>query len=217
MNEGYVAERFIHAAETDRRLPKVGGPKRLTAIPLAYVHSEEDKKGWDERVRQKPTHLHGDPQDRRQPPSAAEISALDECAGWIADYVSDERQRRALWAWAISKAGGGSFKAWCFRTERIHPETGRRRKDRAISRISSALASKGLLHNEMPPFGVLPEEADQAYFKPTIGEYAQTANRPSWKDDLSLAPVFDESMRDTSWAEEQNERRRRKAERSKAA
>lgn len=44
---------------------------------------------------------------------------------------------------------------WCFDKEGIHPETGRRRKDRALQRISDHLAGKRRLHEQSAEIRVL--------------------------------------------------------------
>lgn len=208
MTEGDIALRFILAAQTDRALPAGGTrPKGIASLSVPYVHTEEDRRGWDKSEQE----------DQRQQPTAAEISALDECARWVAECLDDPRERRALWNWSISKAGGRSFKAWCFKIEGVHPETGRRRKDRAISRIASRVDRNALMPLDLQHSGVLAEDPESGYKSGTVENDAPMAAKPSWRDDPSLRPIFDESLRDLRWSDDANERRRKRAARDKAA
>ncbi|NDV88784.1 hypothetical protein GTW51_18985 [Aurantimonas aggregata] len=223
MNEAEIAERFIAAAETNRKRQVKGTkPTEYGSAMPEYVRTRADMNGWG---RSHGDHLlpGDDPlaEERRRfwegettRPSAAAISCLEQCERWTAVLVSSPDNRRALWAWAKSKAGGQTFASWCFKVEGIHPETGRRRKDRAISQIASALGGNVLQHKEMQGSGVLFEGAISAYFADTVEDEAPKGPRDfSWRSDPALRPVDDPANRDTRWAERQTERRRQMAER----
>ena len=221
MTEAEVAEMFIRAAETERKLPRTGErPKAYGSYALPYVHSQADMNGWGSRPGERDQLK---PEDREQ--HAAHRAAFwegqtarattSDVTEWQAALdltatLSDEGQRRALWAWAFSKVGMGSFKDWCFNREGIHPETGRRRKDRAVARISANLVRKGPLREKLQAQRVLAEPAENAYLEHTFEDGAQKrATDNSWRSDPSLKPIFDSTIRDTSWADKRNERRRR--------
>lgn len=74
-------------------------------------------------------------------PTAHEIAELEALHDWLIT-VGNETERRALLAWARSKVGGKSFRRWCFQVEGIHPETGRRREDRALEQIAAVLCGR---------------------------------------------------------------------------
>lgn len=213
-----VSERFIRAAETDRRR-KVQGARPMaygSSMP-AYVHSYADMNGWrrepGDSLKPEDFDRHGNHRRevfdaRRTPASASDISRLEECERWVAEFVTDEANRRALWKWAHSKVGGCHFNAWCFQEEGIHPETGRRRKNRAISQIERGLARKLLQNNQIAGLGVLLEAARNAYVEPTL-EDVTAPKRPVRRtfDDPTFRPVHAASF---SWAEERREQRRMK-------
>src|SRR5690606_10623017 len=123
-----------------------------------YVHDHVDKNGWGksplQRVVKRGKLIQGDWLDEKDDPLADERKAFWERLGVTASaeelreldglydmlkIVDDEGERRALLAWSRSKVGGKAFRRWCFQVEGIHPETGRRRKDRALARISAQL------------------------------------------------------------------------------
>lgn len=223
MTEDEIEHRFIQAARTDRARNVNWRPQSYGSTMPAYVHTHVDKAGWRKEHGDKLLPEDWDAEKRRNANSdrpvvtAADISDLDECERWAIEMVGDERQRRALWNWAQSKAGGRSFKVWC-NEEGIATETGRRRKDRAVAQIAHAFACKLLQNNEMSALGVLLEDRLQPYLQPTFGSGAQDTARPSWKTNPDLRPLHDPDAADFSWAEKRNERRRQmraRAEREK--
>ncbi|KAA0970826.1 hypothetical protein FPY71_10140 [Aureimonas fodinaquatilis] len=220
MTEAEVAEMFIRAAQTELKLPRTGTrPKGYGSYALPYVHTQSDMNGWGSRPGERDQLK---PEDReRHSAHRAEFwegkgarASTSEVTEWqccldLTGTIQDESQRRALWAWAFSKAGKGSFKNWCFNEEGIHPETGRRRKDRAVAQISINLSGTTVLPDNMRAFGVLADHAEKAYIEYTIEDDALKSRRDfSWRADPSLRPLFDNSLRDTSWADRRNERRR---------
>jgi hypothetical protein len=132
--------------------------------------------------------------------------------------MDDDAERRALWAWARSKAGGKSFRRWCFGVEGIHPETGRRRKDRALQRISDHLAGKHHLHNGSAQIRVLQVVPEISDISATLAEdVGQRDGLNSWLADDAFAPFMVGIKDDFSWAAKRNERRRQQAARQRAA
>ncbi|MEF2073505.1 hypothetical protein [Consotaella aegiceratis] len=209
MNEGDIAEMFIRAAEIDRAIPEHVGPQQPRSLALPYVHDWLDKLGWGTKRLE---------EERREfwerlglMPSSAELSEVEILRAWLL-AVKDAGERRCLLAWARSKAGGMTFKRWCFKVEGIHPETGRRRKDRALSRINRELRGRTLQNNEMRVSGVLLDSPENGYISANIeDEREQPAHGLTWRDDPSMKLVNDPEFRDFSWAAKRNARRRQLA------
>lgn len=239
MNIADIAERFIRAAEVERASHEHVGPSPLRAQRLPYEHDWIDKLGWraakEARVVSKKGKLiKGDwLLDGDDPlvdegkrfwerlgimPTTHELSELEALFEWLL-AIDNEAERRALLAWARSKVGGKSFAGWCRKVEGIHPETGRKRKDRALEKIRSRLV-RGISHESGNP--------DQAELRvgPEIGDLSDTVETGvrkrngvvSWSDDSAFqpfVPVFKKSFgreiatdQTFSWAAKRNERRR---------
>lgn len=226
MNIGDIASIFIRAAEIDRSSHEHVGPGALRAQQLPYVHTYADKAGWRKE--------HGDKLDPKADPladerkafwervasmpSAAEIAAVDALFDWLM-AANDDAERRALWAWARAKAGGKSFRRWCFQIEGIHPETGRRRKDRALARISAHLAGKRNLHEQTAEIRVLPCGDKIGDVSDTLAEDAgERDHLNSWMSDDAFASFMKgEPDSAFSWAAKCNERRRQQEARRRRA
>ncbi|TGT76738.1 MULTISPECIES: hypothetical protein [unclassified Mesorhizobium] len=225
MNLGEIAELFIRAAEIDRNTHEHVGPAALRAQQLPYVHSWSDKLGWRKEVGDKLDPKADLLAEERKAfwervasmPTAAELSLIDSMFDWL-KVTDDDAERRALWAWARSKAGGKSFRRWCFQVEGIHPETGRRRKDRAIQRISDHLAGKRHLHNDRAQIRVLQVVPQISDISATLAEdVGQRDGLNSWLADDAFAPFMVGIKDDFSWAAKRNERRRQQAAKQRAA
>lgn len=185
-----VAERFIEAAAIERRLPRERErPEFRSGGMPAYVHSREDMNQWGaERLKEWRQEFWS---SARAQVTAPEVTRWEECLAWTMTLLDDPDQRRALWAWARAQAGGMSMAKWC-RLNGIHPETGARRKVRAINRISAALGRSAPQHTEIDPFAVLAETGKSIYFSDTFEADAYRAEQPrsyTWRDDPSLAPI----------------------------
>ncbi|OWK23934.1 hypothetical protein AJ87_26320 [Rhizobium yanglingense] len=209
MNEGEIAERFIRAAEIDQMSERVG-PKPLKAQSLQYLHTQADKNGWESERLAEERKDFWDGIGRRV--SAREMSEADETRSWLR-LVPNDSDRSALVNWSNCMAGDGIFKEWCFAIG-IHPETGRRRKDRAIARILLALGRKPLQHNEIDLYGVLPRTPEISDKYAIVAEVAA-----HWRDTEAkpMACYFDTDLSGFSWADKQNERRRHREARRKQA
>ncbi|WP_322884239.1 hypothetical protein U8C35_07735 [Sinorhizobium medicae] len=256
MNAEEIAELFIKAAIIDERLPINARPKKLKGSWIPFIHDELDVKSRIKTyLRDEQLHKDDDPfnewvhrfwdvDERRIEP---EDVGLWERANDLITIVSDEGNRRALWAWAAAKAGtlqanekkaklasrkmgraklkvhkrtsrNVSFAAWC-RAEGIHEMTGTRRKDRAIAIIEQQLVRGSSSNNGTGDFGVLPVGPVFEHISDMIGAGSVSEEGlRSIMDDTAFSPVGVLEARDFSWAEARNElRRQREAERRKKA
>ncbi|MQY48207.1 hypothetical protein GAO09_19420 [Rhizobiales bacterium RZME27] len=206
MNEAQIAELFIRAAEADRKLPNTAKPAAMKAMNVGYVHDRADMNQWFEEDKKAANWAWLDPKNLRNTTNDMGIWAA---AMEVIKLCPSETQRRALWAWARSEAGGKAFAKWCKSEEGISRQLGNYRKDTAILQIARAFDRKPLQHNE---------NTDEADF----------TNHPEIEDKRSIIGVwrpeeskpvcgFDGALQDFSWAEAQNARRREREARRKAA
>lgn len=205
-----IGERFIRAVEISMiSFASVGPRAPKKAAWIEYQYTQADKNGWGaERLAE----------DRKQfwstmrTPSAREISEAEETQEWLS-FVNNEDERCALSSWAWCLARRRSFKDWC-RQVGIHPETGRRRKERAILRILLNISSKPLQHNEIDVSFLLPDEPEISDKHAIIAEGAT-----HWQDAEAkpMACYFDTDLSRFDWADAQNERRRQREARRKQA
>jgi hypothetical protein len=237
MNAGEIAERFIRAAEVERASRERVGPSPLRAQQLPYVHDSVDKTGWGksplQRIVKKGRLIQGDWLDPTEDPLADERKAFWERIGLTATaselreidalydlivLVRDDGERRALLAWARAKAGGKAFRRWCFKVEGIHPETGRRRKDRALAQISAHLVRSDVQNIDIASKGVLQRGPQISDLPVTIEEgLGEREGLNSWASDDAFAPFLSDVIHDFSWAQKRNERRRQQAAKRKKA
>ncbi|NTG00089.1 hypothetical protein G6L30_08145 [Agrobacterium rhizogenes] len=119
MNKMEIANLFIRAAFIDSRLPIDAGPKRLKSAWVKYAaRTEADQRKWfiREETDRGPSKLHkGDKGpihdwwmefwDGRSVDTSRNDVRLWELANEMMTLVADEQNRRALWAWAMSKVG----------------------------------------------------------------------------------------------------------------
>lgn len=208
MNIGEIAERLIEAAEISLHSYDPVGPKTLKAQALPYTHSYTDMMGWgSERLAEERKDFW---QSLTRNPTARQVSEAEEALSWLA-LVEDEGQRSALAAWVYCNAGGRwFFKDWCF-AEGIHPETGRRRKDRALSSIFACLVRKPLVNNDNGNLDQLPDTPETDYFADKIRDRVQTTDGiTSWWQDGAFQPIIAGAKHDFSWAQKRNEIRRQR-------
>lgn len=203
-----IAELFIQAAETEKRLPQTAKPARLKAMALPYVHDQKDQNGWgseryaDERA---------DFFDARSTRLTKNQVAVWELSMELIKLVRKPENRRALWAWANSKAGGVSMAKWARTIENVHPETVSRRAKASITEIHHKLECNGELHNQNDMEQVLPST-------PEISD--KTTTLRFWRDEDArpVALAFDTDIAGIEYAELMNARRRvREARRRQAA
>lgn len=219
MNIGEIAERLIVAAEIeDASVRHLYGPQKPRSVALPYEHSQADKNGWGtERLEE----------DRKEffdnlarQPSARQISEAEEAWGWFA-LVKDERERAALSAWVRCMADSRRqhFQDWC-KSQGIHRETGRRRKDRALMQISFCLSRSDTQHCKSSRSPVLHSGTEIGHVSDTVAEDVNRSGTViSWMADEAFARVLPDEFNDFSWASKRNERRRQReaAKRKKEA
>lgn len=218
MNIGEIAEKFIRAAEVERASREHVGPAPLRAQQLPYVHTYADKLNWRKEPGDK-LEKGADPLSEERKlfwermgimPTAAELRELDGLYDLLM-MVDDDGERRALLAWARSKVGGKAFRRWCFQVEGIHPETGRRRKDRALARISANLVRSTTQNSESGCSPLLHSGPEISDVSDTVEEdVGRRDGLNSWAADDAFAPFLTDVIHDFSWAQKRNERRRQR-------
>ncbi|RUV82294.1 hypothetical protein EOA60_10495 [Mesorhizobium sp. M1A.F.Ca.IN.020.06.1.1] len=238
MNFREIQDRLIGAETIMRELSEGRvGPAPLRAQQLPYIHTRTDMNGWGKRpgetdkLRKEDGDAHAifrrEFWEQFQPdPSPAEVSRAIAEKDWIL-LVDNEAERRALQAWVRAQAGGQTFARWCKRIENIHPETGRRRKNRAIEKILAQLSSKSNLHDEIAGKPLLPVGPEIADISATIpdGVSGRETGPNSWAADEAFQPISYARIEGTkrvevegdfSWSQKRNELRRlREARRKK--
>lgn len=210
MTHEEVAELFIKAAEVDRRLPDTARPARLKAQALPYVHDHVDQAGWGGQRYEEERQAFWDARSTRLQTSDV---ADWERANTLIIHVERERDRRCLWAYAKSKAGGKPFSRWCRDVENIHRNYAKQCADRAIHQIYSYLTRNTSIDVIEGVLAALQET-------PEIGHISITLDEPrrfAWMAPGAFVEAADTAARDFSWAETQNERRRQRLAKQKAA
>lgn len=226
MTEAEIMEAFIRAAEIEMKMPKTGEAPRKdgNAYLLPWYRTDADKRGWRKEIGDQ-LHRGDNPLDEERQDFtngkssrvlAADVTHWETCLRWTMELLDDPRERRALWAWSFAMAGAKPFSKWCRRIERIHPNTGRDRKNRAVGRISRELVRGGALNVENgsepllhmgPVFG---ESAD------TIADDAPAEKRThAWAADGAFTRIFSDGDDDFSWSDRRNELRRKRQERKR--
>lgn len=208
MNIGEIAETFIRAAEIERGAPGHVGPAQMRSLAMPYTHDFADKAGWGTKALEEERRAFWERLGRM--PTAAELSALDIIFDWLVS-TGDDGERRAILAWARSKVGGKSFRRWCFQVEGIHPETGRRRKDRALAKIEAILSGRTVQHSGNGEIRVLLPDPEIGHVSDTVAEDAgKREGLNFWAAEDAFQPFMRDAVHDFSWAEKRNERRRQR-------
>lgn len=225
MNEAEIAHRFIRAAEVERAERVHVGPKPVRSMPLPYVHDWADKAGWRKEPGDKLAKGADPLADERREfwermgmmPTAEELSELDGLYDLLM-MVDNDGERRALLAWSRSKVGGKAFRRWCFQVEGIHPETGRRRKDRALARICAQLKGGVVQNCENGPAALLQGGPEFGDVSGTLDDdVGRRDGLNNWASDGAFSPFIAGAKEDFSWAAKRNERRRQQAKKKAAA
>lgn len=206
MNEGQIIEIMIKACEVDRKLPDTARPAQDKAINYGYIHDTADINGWSAEDKHANNWAWLDPKKLR---NSTNDMGLWEAAMEVIKLVPCEKKRRALWAWAKSEAGGQAFAKWCRNVEGISRQAGDYRKNAAIKQIALAFDRKPLQHNDFDDEGHLPNHPEIEDKKSNIGVWRAPDARP-YLD-------FDADLRDFSWADAQNARRRERDARKREA
>ncbi|NTA27417.1 hypothetical protein [Allorhizobium ampelinum] len=191
---------FLKAASVDRKLPNTARPKALKAMNSGYYHTAEDIKGWSPEDRHASEWSWLDPEKLKLTKNDVGIWQV---AMELIKLCGSELQRRSLWAWAASKAGGMPLAQWAKKVEKIHPETASRRAKAAIDAIHKRFECKEDLHNEKRSEEVLPCEAVLEDKTSTVGVWRADDAKPS-------RLFFDTDIAGMDYAALQAERRRQK-------
>ncbi|HEX2753645.1 MAG TPA: hypothetical protein VHP34_11195 [Alphaproteobacteria bacterium] len=242
MNSFAIAELFIHAAYVDTRLPINARPAKEKSAWVPFVHSDEDIKSRIRTGERKEKLMDGDDpfndwlkeywDDEKQKLSRQDVKDWETCNELI-KLVSNESNRRCLWAWAHSKVDGlkihidgkgtqkASFAKWCRHVEGIHEMTGSRRKDRAILSIEASFVRKGLQNNDNAVLGLLPTGGEIEHISDKMAAALPRQNKRAWMADGAFSsPILPDGEYNFDWAESRNEARRQKhaaAQRKQAA
>lgn len=205
-----IGERFIRSVQIIEKLYRVG-PSQGKSAWVDVPYTQADKNGWgSERLAAERQAFWN---SINRAPKPWEITEAEITQGWLS-FVTDEDERSALISWARCMALNAVFKDWC-KSRGIHPETGRRRKERAILRILLTFSRKPLQHNENDVFSLLPDTPKISDKCVNIGEEHPT----NWiaEDAKTTSCDFDKHLQDFSWANKRNEMRRQREARRKAA
>ena len=218
-----IEELFIAAAHTDRRLPSNGErPARLKAQAIPYYHTDLDVKGWGaERYAEERADFLSSRTTRLKTEDVARWQLCNE----LMTLVPHERHRRSLWAWAAAEAGTlrgtpkgetedrrMSFSRWCRDVERVHRNTGARRKDAAVSCIAAIF-----LRNTLVDIRKL--QKDMLQEVPKMGHnYINITEPRHWNDGDVLAQKEAIRAEKFDWVQWRNgQRRERDRKRQMAA
>lgn len=253
MNIRQIEDRLIQAERIVLDLHETRvGPLPLRGQSLPYVHSEADMRNWGHkagekrstdpradacRLRKEDDEAHSIfraefwDQFMDEPTEEDATDAIHLSEQWI-HLVDDEHERRALKAWAYAIAGGRPFKRWCARNG-ISVMTGRRRKNRAVEKISRQLQSKRDLRATNGDPEVLPVTPEIGHVLATMTEPASGAETGlnSWAADDAFQPIvihrevindhvavqrIDVTAQEFSWAAKRNARRRQQEAKRRA-
>jgi len=207
-----IIEIFIRAAEVDRKLPGTGGPAKLKAVNIGYVHSFADMNGWDQADKHEANWAWLDPAKLK---ATTNDVGLWEAAMEMIKLIPDPNKRRALWNWSIAKAGGKPFSRWCREVEGIQAMAGDWRRKAGIECIFRAFACNVLQHNEndgFDDFTKCPEISDKSVIITN-----DAPNNWMAEDARPLRCDFDTDLAALNWSERRNEARRERDKRRQAA
>lgn len=207
MNAGDVAEMFIRAAETEAKLPEVKGLRESYGrYALPWVHDLSDINGRS-RIPGDKLQKGDDPlqewrmawlEEWNKRATKEQIAHWEACLRITGEFLTDAGRRRALWAWAMSRAGclhrmgtrrRISFAKWCREVEGVSEVTGHRRKNKALAEIVQGYSGKADLHDHFMQDGVLPDSPENGHVFATIeGDVTTYDTKPvhSWRDDPSF-------------------------------
>lgn len=213
MNEIEIIEIFTQAAKIDRKLPVSVGPAKLKAVNIGIVHTFAEMSHWPEEELHAINWAWLDPESLK---ASRNDIGIWELAMEIMKLVPNEKNRRALWAWARAQADEHAFAKWCRKeidpdTETaISPQLGNYRRSAAIESIRRAFASKALQHNENEPEPTFTNEAEKGDKQDIIAVWRA-------EDAVPMLCDFDRNLQRFDWASIQNERRRQREHRKQKA
>lgn len=198
-----IGERFIRAVQIMEGLYSVG-PSSGGGSWMAIPYTQADKNGWgSERLAAERQAFWN---SINHSPKPWEVTQAEETLTWLS-HVDSALERVSLMSWARCMATEEIFKVWC-KEHGVHPETGRRRKERAILRIMLFLDRKSPQHNEIDISSLLPDTPISGDKGVTIADDAPT----HWRTPDARPSIcnFDKTLQKFDWADKQNERRRQR-------
>lgn len=108
-NAELVKLRFVEAADVERRLPRVSGPRAGSYWP-GYGFDKEERDGWTDQDKAEDRAKWAE----RRNVTASELSRYGEVIGWTVDHIPAVSMRRLAWTWAFCQAiPGRSFVSAC--------------------------------------------------------------------------------------------------------
>jgi uncharacterized protein DUF6362 len=169
-----VRARFIEAADTERRMPRVGAKGEISGFWPSYVHSFEEMSGWGTKRLAEEREL----RFRRIPPSAGAVTRFEEAMDWTANRIADETRRRLVWAFAHCRANEWSFSAKC-KKEGWNRVTAYDRLNAVFRRLAKELDNDSVLLR-------MPDEKWVLQDAPVSGINSDMAARGGGDDGLTL-------------------------------
>ena len=245
MNVRQIRDLLVEAVKLDREMHEHVGPRALRGQQIVYQHTFADRAGWGKALNDKQCQLAKEDADPYGPkgqfcrefweqfnrdPTPQEIARADMVHGWVA-LIDNPEERRALIGWANSKAGGKSFRRWCFQVEGISQKTGLKRKDRALAKIQAKAGGTIGQHSVSGLNGGLPQGPEIDDVSGTIeagGDEGEGLNHWRSRDATQsiILPYENDRSGDRrvavpasafSWAAKRNEARRQREKKRKAA
>lgn len=157
-----VRIRFIEAAATEAFL-SAGSPPQCRAFWPAFLHDEEDRKGWDEQAR-----LDNAERWKGRAPDGA-ISRHQECMIWTAERIPDEKTRKIVWAFAFCRANKWDFGKLCHKKGWVKT-TAYNRLNRVWDRLARSFHNGGVPLREPARSWLAHETPIVACISATMGE-----------------------------------------------
>lgn len=209
-----VRARFVEAAETDRRMPRVRGFRASSGgFWPGYVHSAEDMAGWG-TLRLKEHRAAFWSGDHRSP-SADAISRMEEVLDWSLRLIHDEERRTLIWAWVFSKVTGRPFRVWCRKTGR-NRATAYERIEKEFHRLAEILKRNNVLRR-LPPSMHDGQSDGSGYPDDDISEDVASPRFERADDARPEANLPDDPKAFERWLAKTNASRRKEQERRRRA
>lgn len=244
MTEAEIAELFIRAAEVDRRLPDTARPARLKAMSLPYVHSFEDRRGWEpadmiggEPIRAKDGNLLDDGTRQRLKKAVGDRLELGDRGRYDIEaekFWDDDRltpEKVSTWERAIDlialvedESQRRCLWAWARAKAGGRPFAHWCRHEEHIAEITGQRRKNRAISQIAFHFarkGLQNKQNAENGVLPDAPEIDHIAGniaeprRTSWMADGAFSPIPRPEFRDFSWAAKMAERRRRKREAKK--
>ncbi|WP_031337056.1 hypothetical protein [Rhodopseudomonas sp. B29] len=203
-----VRQRFVEAADVERRLPRVRGPRAGSFWP-GYGFTEKERAGWTEQDQAEDRQRWAE----RRAVTASELSRYSEVVGWTIDRIGTVEMRHLVWCFTFCQViPGRSFVSECNRRGWAR-STAYARLERlwislanTLGKAAVPLRAAGKSGDGQIIAGSAPSEHTLAQLVPSAAAVPNKPFRTEPSRDLPEA-------RDFEWAQDQSERaarRRRK-------